>query len=294
MKKHLLLFGLLGLFIMAFTPNPGVNKKKLKVPKGFVYVPSGSLKDGDKTLSIQGFFMLATEVSNLDYREFLHHLEAAGRTADLAKAQIRPEGWRIKAEYNEPMVEHYHAHPAYENYPVVNITREGALLYCTWLQEQLQSQNPDQFIKVRLPTEQEWMYAARGGHEDYYYSNGYYLRNNKGEFMYSYRHVGDEYLHTDPKTGAFERKTIMISGRPANGVLGNLTAPAQSFVPNDFGLYNMCGNAAEMIAEDGRTKGGSFADTGYDIRIDGPDTYAGVQEASPYIGFRVLFSAVGK
>lgn len=294
MKKHLLLFGLLGLFIMAFTPNPGVNKKKLKVPKGFVYVPSGSLKDGDKTLSIQGFFMLATEVSNLDYREFLHQLEAAGRTADLAKAQIRPEGWRIKAEYNEPMVEHYHAHPAYENYPVVNITREAALLYCTWLQEQLQSQNPDQFIKVRLPTEQEWMYAARGGHEDYPYSNGYYLHNNKGEFLYNYKHIGDEYLHTDPKTGALERKTVVLSGRPVNGNFVHITTPAQSYAPNDFSLYNMCGNAAEMIAEDGRTKGGSFADTGYDIRIDGPDTYAGVHEASPYIGFRVLFSAVGK
>lgn len=294
MKKHLLLFGLLGLFIMAFTPNPGVNKKKFKAPKGFAYIPSGTLKDGDKTLSIQGFFMLATEVSNLDYREFLHHLEAAGRKEDLAKAQVHPEGWRIKEAYNEPLVEHYHMHPAFENYPVVNVTREGALLYCLWLEEQLKKQNPDMLIKVRLPTEQEWMYAARGGHEDYPYSNGYYLHNNKGEFLYNYKHLGDEYVHTDPKTGAFERKTIVLSSHPVNGNLVNLPTPAKSYSPNDFGLYNTCGNAAEMIAEAGRTKGGSFACTGYDIRIEAPDVYAGVQEASPYIGFRVVMSVLGK
>ena len=71
-------------------------------------------------------------------------------------------------------------------------------------------------------------------------------------------------------------------------------APAESFMPNGYGLSNMSGNVAEMLQEEGRTKGGSYKNTGFDIRIDAPDTYAGFKEASPYIGFRVLLSVVAR
>jgi hypothetical protein len=34
-----------------------------------------------------------------------------------------------------------------------------------------------------------------------------------------------------------------------------------------YGMYNMCGNVAEMIEEKGIAKGGSFIDPAYKVRI---------------------------
>ena len=60
---------------------------------------------------------------------------------------------------------------------------------------------------------------------------------------------------------------------------------AKGHYPNDFGLYNVCGNVAEMVAERGIAYGGSYLDPGYDIRIDSEKRYDG---PSPLIGFRVI------
>ena len=39
--------------------------------------------------------------------------------------------------YMEPMTTHYHSHPAYDQYPVVNITPAAATAYCEWLTDKI-------------------------------------------------------------------------------------------------------------------------------------------------------------
>lgn len=277
-----------------FTASTPQLPKKVKLPKAYVYIPSGQLEQGGKQLAIQGFFMQATEVSNLEYREFLAALERNGRTADLEKARVRPEGWNIPGAYMEPFAEHYHQHPAYENYPVVNITHEAALLYCDWLAKTLEVNYPDFTFSVRLPLESEWTYAALAGHASYVYPNGFYLRNSKGkgEYLYNYRRFGDEALQRNPETGKIEVREHMHEVSQSPYFTG--PSPVKSYSSNDFGLYNMSGNVAEMLASEGRTKGGCFNSAGYDIRIDAPDEFAGFTEASPYIGFRPVVTLLEK
>ena len=53
--------------------------RKVRAPKGFVYVPSGTTKSKDESFSVQGFFIKATEVTNAKYREFLEYLKEKGR-----------------------------------------------------------------------------------------------------------------------------------------------------------------------------------------------------------------------
>jgi formylglycine-generating enzyme required for sulfatase activity len=65
----------------------------------------------------------------------------------------------------------------------------------------------------------------------------------------------------------------------------NLPDRAKSHYPNNYGLYNMSGNVAEMVYERGVAYGGSYLDPGYDIRIDSEKPYDG---PSPLIGFRVI------
>ncbi|MEI8201577.1 MAG: hypothetical protein WCH34_01100 [Bacteroidota bacterium] len=57
------------------------------------------------------------------------------------------------------------------------------------------------------------------------------------------------------------------------------------------GIYNMCGNVAEMVAEKGIAVGGSWKDTGYDVRIESTINYS---EPSPSIGFRPVRTFIGK
>jgi len=68
-----------------------------------------------------------------------------------------------------------------------------------------------------------------------------------------------------------------------------LTVPVSAYFPNDYGLYNMAGNAAEMVAEDDRTIGGSWLDPAHLMRI------GIVQERKlphPSTGFRLVMEYV--
>ena len=62
--------------------------------------------------------------------------------------------------------------------------------------------------------------------------------------------------------------------------------------PNDFGLYNMSGNVAEMLSEKGITKGRSWMSTKENIEINARNKYDGV--ALPFIGFRYFAEIIEK
>ena len=77
---------------------------------------------------------------------------------------------------------------------------------------------------------------------------------------------------------------VMINYDPSH-LIDNLPDRAKSHRPNNYGLYNMSGNVAEMVYERGIAYGGSYLDPGYDIRIDSEKPY---DAPSPLIGFRVI------
>ncbi len=170
----------------------------------------------------------------------------------------------------------------------MTISKKGAELYCQWLTEKLQPKYPKHNISFRLPTEHEWVYTARAGHDHAPYPwGGYYLRNSKGCFLANFRTLGAGAIHYDRKNDKYE---VMIdtNRKPS------MPVKVKSYFPNDFGLYNMVGNAAEMIStksltSDGnRTKGGCYDSTGFDNTIEAQDEFDGWKEPSPFIGFRPI------
>ena len=89
MRKTLLLTFICGLLIAfgtSFTFKQ--SEKKFLQKRGFDFVPSGTTTIDGKSVSIQGFYMLESEVSNLAYREFLNDLEKNGKTEALAIAAV--------------------------------------------------------------------------------------------------------------------------------------------------------------------------------------------------------------
>lgn len=116
------------------------------------------------------------------------------------------------------------------DHPVVHVSWSDAVAYCTW-------------AGMRLPTEAEWEYAARG------------------ELSGSRFPWGDEL-----EPGGEHRMNVWQGEFPqrndvADGWYG--TCPAEEFAPNGFGMYNMTGNVWEWCHDwfdDGRrsARGGSY------------------------------------
>lgn len=279
---------------------------QVQVPESYVYIPSGKLKSaakgGGEEKTIQGFHMSETEITNQQYREFLRAMERRGKIDLLKKARIYNENWVRNYHYNEPMYNEpfantYHVHPAFNKYPVVNISYEGAQAYCQWMTELYNEVNKNSAwqVEFRLPSKEEWMYAAKGGHKSGYYPwGGHYVRNSKGCYLGNFKQIDESKLIFNSKNNTFAMadSSITMTGQSINGdyqyIDGQGLVIADGYFPNNYGLYNMSGNAAEMLQEKGTTKGGSWNSTGYHVRIDAADEYAGWEEPNPYIGFRPI------
>lgn len=158
--------------------------------------------------------------------------------------------------YNEPMARNYFWHPAFDDYPVVGVDWHMAnafsywrtKLWNTYQQTRGDGVNTEDF---RLPTEYEWEYAARGGHDNVPYPwGGLYTRNAKGCLMANFK----------PGRGNYSEDG------------GAYTVKADAYFPNDYGLYNMAGNVSEWTSSAYFENANSFShDFNPDIRYDAKD-----------------------
>jgi len=245
-------------------------------PEGFLFIPM------DTTKRTHAFYIKRTEVSNLEYRTFLFDLLIQNRKEEFLKAKPDQAMWvkEYPNAFNQPMQDNYFSHPAYNDYPVVAISREGAELFCKWMTEELNVMfNLNLVNNFRLPSSDEWEFAAKGGLVNQPYPwGGPYLRNSKGCFLANFYPIKDNYT--------------------ADGSLH--TAKVDSYNPNDYGLYCMSGNVAEMVYYEDEnnlpgTRGGSWSSIGQELQIvEGNDRFKGRTEPSVNVGFRPVMTYLGR
>ena len=207
--------------------------------------------------------------------------------------------------YNEPYTTMYFWHPSYDNYPIVGITWEQATAFCIWrtqlLNSALRSVRQANVHNYRLPIESEWEYASRGGLDHSMYPwGGYYTRNKEGCFLANFKPLRGNYADDG----------------------GVITVAVGTYQPNEYGLYDMAGNAAEwtssaydesayMFSHDLNPdyrynarpddqpvmkrkiiRGGSWKDIGYFMQ-NGTRSYEYQDTSKSYIGFRCVRSYLG-
>ncbi|MDD2995679.1 MAG: SUMF1/EgtB/PvdO family nonheme iron enzyme [Paludibacter sp.] len=305
-----------------FTVKPGY---KLQTPIGMVAIEGGSFTIGEKgefvtaprdnkrrRITVSSFFMDQYEIRNVDWREYTNWMEVVfARTAPqlVEKAQPNKQIWREELAYNEPYLQNYFTHPAFDQYPVVGVTWEQAMDYCAWRTDRVNELaliragiiTPPDFAKLenmpydsirdnfvfntqkyllqstyqpqagkrpktnlggqvrkvdmsdgilfsdfRLPTEAEWEFAA------YAIQAGADGMVPEGKI---YPWSGAQ-MRNPTKKQLGQMQANFVRGRgDMMGTSGSLndratiTAPVNSYYPNDFGLYNMAGNVNEWVLD---------------------------------------------
>ena len=294
----------------------------------------------------QNLFMDATEIRNVDYKEYLYWLQKVHIDNPEKYKNAIPDStvWYVKNGFNEPYVEYYFQHPAYNEYPVVGISYKQAEAYCKWRTDRVHEVILIQknklkieyavegkwnlidsilnaeplYIEYRLPTEEQWEFAALANMKLMIFPwSGTSLRNREGRFVANFSYVGDENIYYNPvtkKTEILEDKPISPSDTSNLNFLfqysdystASITAPVVSYYPNEFGIYCLAGNVAEMVYgktvlnydlipsneiesyENTKTillKGGSWALPGFHCRINASSKY---EKPASDVGFRCI------
>ena len=100
-----------------------------------------------RRITVSSFYMDEVEISNLNYLEYLYwtrNVYGADYDAVYKKALPDTLVWRDKLAYNEPYVDYYLRHPAYQDYPVVGVNWKQANDFCAWRTDRV-----NEFILVR-------------------------------------------------------------------------------------------------------------------------------------------------
>ena len=196
------------------------------------------LADGEdpvREVTVRPFYVDSTAVSNAQFLQFVYdtayvteaerfgwsfvfHLFVSRRVEKAVKQAVAETPWWWKVEgafWKHPEGPGSNVKKRMDH-PVVHVSWNDADAYSRWAGK-------------RLPTEAEWELAARGGLEQKLYPWG------------------------DELTPESEHRCNIWQGRfpdmntKADGFIGN--APARSFEPNGFGLYNTSGNVWEWCSD---------------------------------------------
>lgn len=148
----------------------------------------------------------------------------------------------------------------YMEYPIAGISYEQAVAYCAWRTSQQNSyRRVKGMVVFELPTREEYerLLSIRDSTNGRcpLFNFGCPPCHDQGAGKYAFIHPGSE------------------------------LAPVDGYTPNDKGIFNLHGNAAEMTSTRGVAKGGSFAHAARQAAPDAEQHYNGPEA---WLGFRCV------
>lgn len=259
-----------------------------------------------RRVTVSSFYMDETEVTNLDYREYLYWLTRVfGESYPEVVQKSLPDTlvWLDDLVYNDPFVNTYFRFPSYNDYPVVGVSWTQATAYSKWrtdrvnemmlIEKGILNPNPDQkdnqnfttdaylagqyeanvrrdlkdlgtgeerkvrfedgilLPDYRLPTEAEWEYAAlalrgkQASEADELYTDRRIYPWDGNSTRYQVRDKNQGTILANFKRGKGDY--MGVAGKLNDNA--HIPAEVRSFLPNDFGLYNMAGNVSEWVLD---------------------------------------------
>ena len=279
--------------VVKFAPNRKLCQDTFRVPD--LSKVNGVLGPGVVVFSLTGLAIDEAEITNLDWRLFVADVFPADSSSADALATVMPDSRALP-------VKDYYTSPFYACYPVVGISYAQARLFCEWrsqvINRELARAHDKQLVGVtceyRLPTEAEWEEAAGGQSGQPYGTTCTQLpvRVAEGAAAYLQKRsaVSIPVAQIKADIMAYNQQRPIrswINYAQVEPYFLRLATPSYVWQgpPNDFGLYQMLGNVAEMVEERGLTKGGSYLDDLAACRIK---AQGHVDGPSPSVGFRAV------
>ena len=236
---------------------------------------------------MKNLFLDKSEICNLDYLEYLHWCYRKDKV-QYKKAMPDTACW-LNSEFNyKCLVAYYLRYTFNRDYPVVGLSFSQAQSYCKWRTDRVNEvaymvehhlkSLPDsgliipQRVIFRLPTSEEWEYAAMAGLNYKKYPLGY-----EKLFFYS--------------TMTKENLNYQLLSKIDCDPQSQPTVSSTSGYPNRFGLYHLLGNVSEMVADS------LYKGLNYTTYIDGkPLTQVDYNhkmsfkytQPEPWLGFRCI------
>jgi formylglycine-generating enzyme len=222
--------------------DPALIRTARKVPPNFVRIPAGEFTMGspegeadrdnsDETqhqVKVSEFYLCKYAVTLAEFKKFIDESKYQTDAEKANSSRI----WDGKAWKDKEGVNWRHGvsgkkRPlAQYNHPVLHVSWNDAVTYCTWMKEKTGK-------NFRLPTEAEWEYACRAGTTTPF-NTGENLTTDQANYDGNYPY------NNNPK-GDYLEKTVAVD----------------TFAPNAWGLYNMHGNVWEWC---GDWYGGNYYD----------------------------------
>ena len=289
------------MFVILFTHYAGyAQKPELPTPPNGVWL-------------YDNVFIDLTEVANIHWLEYQFSFTVSTREQYLSTI-IDSTVWAL-GPMEEILSRGYYRHPSNRYYPVVGVTKQQAIAYCKWRTEAVNdmirrqiSANSLEYQKFknykievtyRLPTEEEWEMAAAGSLDVNRFPYGYkvFYEAPKPPVITDMKQLSNlldtaisrsqlkrdikEYIKSDLKV-----KFVCNQPQPYFMVAEDLMPQRVSNgEKNSMGLYNMIGNVAEMVDEDGVAKGGSWVHELADCKIESRQFYT---KPTSWLGFRCV------
>lgn len=261
------LFSLLPfLWILCALPTEAQKKKNLPLAAK-VGVPNGVWID---TL---GIFVDQTEIANIHWQQYCAWVkdhEPDNYLACLPDTTV----WLQTDKAADTHVANYYSYVGFKFFPLVGITKAQAESFCAWRSKIVNEgyrkmpakgifKTHEVEITYRLPTEKEWNLIAQGNNQD----------------VHGFAPLKNKYKRTYP--------TARANCKAPQATASAALATHYIFVnpPNEQGVYNMIGNVAEMVQEEGIAKGGSWTHTLEASAIAARQTYT---NPTAWLGFRCV------
>jgi formylglycine-generating enzyme required for sulfatase activity len=218
-------------------PTNPTNNPSGSIKADLVEIPGGTFQMGrndgppqerpEHSVTVPAFYMDRTEVTNAEYAEFVHDM-----------------GYEVPSHWvkGQPL-------PGQEQWPVVNVSPKDAEAFAAWRSKR-------DGVTYRLPTEEEWEFAARSG--------GEYKAYPWGDTWQDKRAVVKE--ATPQPVGTYPE------GKDKWGVV-DLIGNAWEWTSSKASIYNGAADIPSASKEWEVARGGSYASDPKDRQIPVSATY---------------------
>ncbi|WP_018480114.1 SUMF1/EgtB/PvdO family nonheme iron enzyme [Pontibacter roseus] len=285
---------LLSLYLLLMSSFPAAPAKDaLPVPPGGIRLQ-------------ENLYLDETEVSNIHWWEYMHHLQKDSSLAQYKAAMPDTTVWD-KVDVTGHMKKNYFRSPGYRFFPVVGVSYEQMLNYCRWRsaaataafnsnpknKKKYKLQGQEVVFRYRLPTEAEWKMAAEQSRNTRLLTRklatapaAYSIIDSLGNSRPDKQKALEKYLsqHADTALNCLKKFEP--------GLYYGLLEPEKTY-PNPqrkavvlYGRYpHLIGNVAEMTQQKGIAKGGSWAHRLEQVSVEKVNSY---EAPTAWLGARCI------